>query len=181
MHKKLLACVLHVFLCLFHKYVFVNYFLEKRAEKLREKAAANGHSPSHLARVQEELAEFYLSNGDEVVTPELNGFYSADHANNAKKLGKHLEVVHENEQQPGAAETVSPRGTTATMTSDDENDEFYDASSEFNDSPRNLTLTTAANGKQHRFVRFFSTVVNLSPAGVHGHTPEFVPNGHSHL
>lgn len=132
------------------------YFVEKSAEKLREKVGSvSGHRREHLIQVQEELME--MNDGNEEDLKE-EGIIPKWNDNSVPVLDKnlnkqHSEVSYEQQQHGGLEIAVSsvlslpPVGNmTVISDDDDENDEFYDASSDFNDVPlSSATITTVIN------------------------------------
>ncbi|VBB33883.1 unnamed protein product [Acanthocheilonema viteae] len=140
---------------------------KKRAEKLREKTGSmNEHRRENMAQVKEELIEVNQSYGDNdnEKDTENEGIVPNSNDNSIlvvdKKLSKqHSKISYEQQQHGVSGATVPPVLSllpTGNMTiisdniddggddddDDDENDEFYDASSDFNDLPFS---STAAN------------------------------------
>lgn len=135
------------------------HFVEKKAEKLREKTGSmNEHRREYMTRVQEEPIEMNQFCGD---NDDQKNFKSEGIAPNCdqnptsvvdKKLNKQYSEVSCEQQQYGVSETTAPLVLSVLSTEnvtvrsdnvdgggnnedddDDENDEFYDASSDFND------------------------------------------------
>ncbi|VDK73565.1 unnamed protein product [Litomosoides sigmodontis] len=133
------------------------YFLEKKAEKLRGKTGSlSEHRREYMDRVQEEpieMNQFCGDYDDEKIFKSERIASNCDHNPTSvvhKKLsGQYSDVCCE-QQQHGISETTSSSVCSVLSTEnvavmsgnvdggdsdDDENDEFYDASSDFNDAP----------------------------------------------
>lgn len=115
--------------------VFLWEVLEKRAERLFEKARSL--EPSLLSRVQEELFEIQLSGTENDSLLALNGYENGNENNslNEKKLPSIVHAKeHKQQQQQQNLKLESRFEVMNAISDDDENDEFYDASSDLGET-----------------------------------------------